>query len=33
MMDEETHMVKPAAELRSLLTSKGITPEKVVLAH
>ena len=33
MIDESTHMFKPADEMRSILTSKGITPDKEVFAH
>ena len=33
MMDEDSHTFKPAAEMRQILESKGITPEKEVLAH
>ena len=33
MMDLETHMFKPADEMRSILESKGITPDKEVVAH
>ena len=33
MMDPETHMFKPAAEMRRILESKGITPESEVLTH
>ena len=33
MMDEETHIFKPAEEMRRILTSRGITPEKEVVTH
>ena len=33
MIDDETHMYKPAEEMRRLLGAKGITPEKEVAAH
>ena len=33
MMDPKTHMFKPAAEMRRILESKGITPESEVLTH
>ena len=33
MIDEKTHTFKPAEEMRRILKSKGITPEKEVLAH
>ena len=32
-MDEETHTIKPADELRQILSSKGIMPEKEVVVH
>ena len=33
MMDEETHTFKPADEMRRILSSRGITPEREVVAH
>ena len=33
MMDETTHTFKPAGEMRRILESKGITPEKEVVTH
>ena len=33
MVDEETHILKPAQEMRRILQSRGITPEKEVMAH
>ena len=33
MIDEETHTFKPGDEMRRALESKGITPEKEVVAH
>ena len=33
MMDEETHTFKPAGEMRQILESKGITPDKEVVCH
>ena len=33
MIDDKTHTFKPATEMRRTLESKGITPEKEVLAH
>jgi thiosulfate/3-mercaptopyruvate sulfurtransferase len=33
LMDLETHTFKPAEEMRRILESKGITPEKEVVAH
>ena len=33
MIDEESHTFKPAEEMRRILNSKGITPEKEVVAH
>jgi thiosulfate/3-mercaptopyruvate sulfurtransferase len=33
MMDMETHTFKPASEMRRILESKGITPDKEVVAH
>jgi len=33
MMDEETHTFKPADEMRRILSSNGITPEKDVVTH
>ena len=33
MVDAETHILKPAQEMRRILESKGITPEKEVMAH
>ena len=33
MIDEETHTFKPGDEMRRTLESKGITPEKEVVAH
>ena len=33
MMDQDTHTFKPAEEMRRTLASKGITPEKEVVAH
>ena len=33
MMDEKTHTFKPPDEMRRILESKGITPDKEVVAH
>ena len=33
MIDEKTHTFKPAEEMRRILSSKGIMPEKEVVAH
>ncbi len=33
MMDDKTHTFKPAGEMRRILQSKGITPDKEVVAH
>ena len=33
LMDPETHRFKPAAELRRILESRGITPDKAVFAY
>ena len=33
MVDEHTHAFKPAPEMRRILESKGITPDKEVFAH
>ena len=33
VMDEESHTFKPADELRHIFSSKGIVPEKEVVAH
>jgi thiosulfate/3-mercaptopyruvate sulfurtransferase len=33
LMDSETHTFKPPDEMRRILESKGITPDKEVLAH
>ena len=33
MVDDSTHLFKPAQEMRSILGSRGITPEKEVLTH
>ena len=33
MMDEDTHTFKPPDEMRRILESKGITPDKEVVAH
>ena len=33
LIDRETHELKPASEIRSLLESKGITPDKRLVPH
>ena len=33
MIDAKTHIFKPAEEMRQILRSKGITPEKQIIAH
>ena len=33
MMDEDTHTFKPPDEMRRILESRGITPDKEVVAH